>query len=141
LRLAAEIQKPVIIHCREAHDDALQILHKVKQEYPELRGVMHCFVGNLEQAKRCIDLGFLISFTGLITFVRDWDGVIREIDLNKIMVETDCPYLTPVPFRGKRNEPLYVRYVAEKIAELKGITFEEVAEQTTENAKQLFRIG
>lgn len=141
LRLAAEIQKPVIIHCREAYDDALEILQQITQDYSELRGVIHSFGGTLEQAKQYINLGFFVSFNGLITFARTWDHIVREIDLSNIMVETDCPYLTPVPLRGKRNEPLYVKYVAEKMAELKGITLKEVARQTTKNAKQLFGIA
>lgn len=140
LKLTAEIKKPVIIHCREAHDDMTEILKKEKQDNPNLTGVLHCFSGNLEEAKRYIDLGFFISFTGLITFVNKWDEVIKNIDLDKIMVETDCPYLTPIPFRGQRNEPLYVKHVAEKIAEIKGTKIEEVAEQTTKNARKLFGI-
>lgn len=140
LRLAIEVDKPVIIHCRDAHTDMLDILIQAKKQSSGLRGVMHCFGGTLEQARQYVELGFLISFTGLITFVRAWDEVIQNIDLNKIMVETDCPYLTPVPFRGRRNEPLYVEYVARKVAEIKKIDFEIVANQTTRNALDLFGI-
>lgn len=148
IELALEGEKPIIQHCRSgkidgekrnAHEDTLRII----SEYTSrgLRGVAHCYSGNLGEAKRYIDLGFYISFTGLITYVNQWDTVIQEIPLERIMVETDCPYMTPVPFRGKRNEPMYVEYVARKIAELKGVSFEEVARQTTENARTLFRLG
>jgi TatD DNase family protein len=85
-------------------------------------------------------MGFYLSFNGIVTFARDYDKVIKYMPLERLLIETDCPYLTPVPYRGKRNEPLYVRYVAEKIAELRGISFEEVARVTTENARKLFNI-
>lgn len=140
LKLAAEINKPVIVHCRSANQDTFNILKQTKEKHTNLRGVIHCFNDSLEQAKKYINLGFFIGFNGLITFTREWDEVIRKIDLNKILLETDCPYLTPVPFRGKRNEPRYVEYVARKIAEIKGVELEEVAEQTTENVVELFGI-
>lgn len=145
IELALEVGKPIIQHCRNgvvdgkkrnAHDDALRI---VSEYVPKgLKGVAHCYSGNLEQAKRYVELGFYVSFTGLITFVDQWEDVIREVSLEYILTETDCPYMTPVPHRGKRNEPAYVRYVAEKIAEIKKVSFEEVAEQTSENARRLF---
>lgn len=140
LELASDINKPVIVHCRDAHNDTLEILKEAKGRMKNLRGVTHCFSGNLDEARQYIKLRFLISFTGLITFAKNWDEVIRNVDLDKIMIETDCPYMTPVPFRGKRNEPMYVEYVARKIAEIRGVSFEEVAEQTTQNAKMLFGI-
>lgn len=140
LDLAEELDLPVIIHCREAHDDILKILEKrYKDKKLKERGVLHCFSGDLELAKKYIDLGFLISFTGLITFARNWDKVITKLPLEKLMIETDSPYLTPIPFRGKRNEPLYVKYVAEKIAELRSLEFDEVAKITTANAMRLFK--
>lgn len=140
LDLAEELDLPVIIHCREAHDDIIKILQKryENREFQE-RGVLHCFSGNLELAKKYIDLGFLVSFTGLITFNNSWDKVIKELPLEKLMVETDCPFLTPIPFRGKRNEPVYVKYAAEKIAGLRGVEFDLVAEATTANALRLFK--
>ena len=144
LELAKEVNKPIIIHCRNAHDDLLKILHLAVKP-PS--GVMHFFTGNLEQAKKYIELGFYISFSGVITFpplrlagANAYNDVIKNIPLEKILVETDCPYVAPVPHRGKRNEPAYVKYVAHKIAELRGISFEEVAEQTTKNARKLFGI-
>ena len=147
IELALSVNKPIIQHCRsglvaskfrDAHDDALRI---IAEYVPKgLRGVAHCYSGNIEQAKKYLDLGFHLSFTGLITFNNSWDEVIKTAPLERLMVETDCPYMTPVPHRGKRNEPMYVRYIAEKIAELKGLSFEKVAEQTTKNAKQLFNL-
>ena len=144
LELAKEVNKPIIIHCRDAHDDLLAIFN-LEAKLPS--GVMHFFTGTLEQAKKYIELGFYISFSGVITFpplrrvgANAYNDVIKNIPLEKILVETDCPYVAPVPRRGKRNEPQYVKYVAQKIAELRGMSFEEVAEQTTKNARKLFGI-
>jgi len=144
LKLAKEANKPIIIHCRNAHDDLLKILHLAVKP-PS--GVMHFFTGTLEQAKKYIGLGFYISFSGVITFpprkgeiVGAYDEIIKNIPLEKILVETDCPFVAPVPHRGKRNEPAYVKYVAQKIAEIRGVSFEKVTEQTTKNAKRLFGI-
>src|SRR3989339_913536 len=144
IKLAKEVNKPIILHCRDAHDDLLKILHLAVKP-PS--GVMHFFTGNLEQAKKYIELGFYISFSGVITFpplrlagANAYNDVIKNIPLEKIIIETDCPYVAPVPHRGKRNEPAYVKYVAHKIAELKGVSFAEVAEQTTINARKLFGI-
>jgi len=142
LELAKEANKPIIIHCRNAHDDLLKILHLAVKP-PS--GVMHFFTGTLEQAKKYIELGFYISFSGVITFpplrrvgANAYNDVIKNIPLGKILIETDCPYVAPVPHRGKRNEPQYVKYVAQKIAELRGLSFEEVEGQTTKNARKLF---
>jgi len=144
LELAKEVSKPIIIHCRDAHNDLLEIL-RLEAELPS--GVMHFFTGTLEQAKKYIELGFYISFSGVITFsprkgetVGAYDEIIKNIPLEKILIETDCPYVAPVPHRGKRNEPRFVRSVALKIAELRGVSFEDVAEQTTRNARKLFGI-
>jgi len=145
LLLAHNLDLPVIIHCREAHEDLLPILKEFKENYKKDDGrewgVIHCFSGDEALAREYIKLGFKISFTGLITFAHNWDEVIKNIPLDKIMTETDSPYMTPVPYRGKRNEPLYVKQVVEKIAELKGLKFEEVAEKTYQNARELFRIA
>ena len=144
INLANELNKPVIIHCRDAHDDLLEIL-RLEAELPS--GVMHFFTGTMEQAEKYIELGFYISFSGVITFpplrrasANPYDEVVKNIPLEKILVETDCPYVAPVPHRGKRNEPQYVKYVAQKIAEVKDLSFEEVAARTTQNAKNLFKI-
>lgn len=140
LDLACELDLAVCIHCRDAHDEVFEMLMETKERYPNLRGVIHCFTGTPEEAKKHMSLGFFISWTGIITFSREWDEFIKETDLSNFLVETDCPYLTPVPYRGKRNEPVYVEYTTRKLAELKGVSFEEVATATTQNAKKLFRI-
>ena len=145
LLLAHNLNLPVIIHCREAHQDLLPILREFKNEHKKDStkewGVIHCFSGDEKLAREYIGLGLKISFTGLITFAQQWDEVIKNIPLEKIMTETDSPYMAPMPYRGKRNEPLYVKQVAEKIAELKGTSFEEAAEKTYENARSLFNLG
>lgn len=140
--MAMKLDLPIIIHCREAYNDVIEILRDKKIKYGEkLRGVVHCFSGRLSQAKIYTEeLGFHLGFNGIITFDRSYDKVLREIDLKHILIETDCPYLTPVPFRGKRNEPVYVKYVAEKIAEIKGIDLAKIEKITTENARRLFRV-
>ncbi len=144
IELANEANKPIIIHCRDAHNDMLDILSGLPAEEA---GVMHFFTGTLEQAKKYIELGFYVSFSGVITFpplrrtgTSAYDEVVKNIPLERILVETDCPYVAPVPHRGKRNEPAYVKYVTQKIAELKGLSFDDVAEQTTKNARKLFGI-
>ena len=146
LALARELDKPAIIHCREAHEDMLAALKEVKKErrgnFPTDRswGVMHCFTGDLDLAWEYFSLGLSISFTGLITFNRQWDGLIRKLPLDKFLIETDAPFMAPVPHRGKRNLPIYVVEVARKIAEIKNIPLEKVANISTENAKKLFGI-
>jgi len=134
LDLAEKLNKPIIIHCREAHKDLLKLL-KTK-----FRGVVHSFSGNYKQAREYRTFGFKIAFNGIITFARDYDKVILDTPLEDILLETDCPYLAPIPYRGQRNEPLYVVEVAKKLAEIKGVSLEEVAEQTTANAKKVFNL-
>jgi len=139
LELAKELNLPVIFHCRMAHEDLINILDtKYKIPNTKLGGVIHCFTGTLEQAKKYLEMGFCLGFNGII-FKLNLEEIIKNTPLEKIVIETDCPYLTPLPMIG-RNEPLYVKYVAERIAELKGETFEKIAEITTENAKKLFKI-
>ncbi len=142
LNLAKKNNLPIIIHCREAHDDLYSIINDFVKEKKPLNdwGVIHCFSGDYKLAKKYNSLGLKISFTGLITFVNQWDEVIKKIPLEKIIVETDSPYLSPVPFRGKRNEPLNVKEVVKKIAELKGLEIEKVSKITYNNAKKLFKI-
>jgi TatD DNase family protein len=139
LKLAKELNLPVIIHSRDAYEDTLGIL---TEEGKGLKGVIHCFLGNLQQAEQFLNLGFYISFIGMITFPKKEEvhEAIYGIPLHKIMVETDCPFAAPLPYRGQRNEPAYVVEVAKKIAEIKGVSFEEIAKATTENAKKLFKI-
>lgn len=146
LKLARSLDLPVIIHCRQAHDDLLPILQDFKKENRQLFpvdkswGVIHCYSGDENLAWEYFKLGLMISFTGLVTFSKMWDDLIRKIPLERIMIETDCPYMTPEPYRGQRNEPLLVQYVANRIAEIKGLKLEKVAEVTTENAKRFFGI-
>lgn len=139
LKLANLLSKPVIIHCRDAYEDVLSIL---TSQNPLPKGVMHCYLSNWDYAKILIDMGFLIGFTGIITFTKDYEllDAVKNIPLDKILIETDAPYLTPESHRGQRNEPAYVIEVAKKIAEIKKISVEEVAEQTTKNAEELFKI-
>ncbi len=141
LQEARKLELPVIIHDRDAHEDTLRIL---KEEWdPAIGGVMHCFSGDVEYAKQVMDLGFHISIAGPVTFpkaqaLRD---VVKQVPIEQMLIETDSPYLTPQPFRGKRNEPAYVRYTAEEVAKVKGLSFEDVARITSFNAMQLFGIG
>ncbi|QEK13376.1 TatD family deoxyribonuclease [Crassaminicella thermophila] len=140
IALAKEVKLPIIIHDREANDDVMRILKEEKAF--DTGVVLHCFSGSAELARQYINLGAYISIAGPITFknARKTVEVVEKIPLEYLFIETDSPYLTPVPFRGKRNEMAYVKYVAEKIAQIKGISFEEVAYQTTENAKRFFGI-
>lgn len=133
-----ETKKPLIIHMRDATEDTLRILKEEKAD--EVGGVMHCFVENWEVAQRALDLNFVISFSGIVTFnsAKDLQYVATKVPQDKMLVETDSPYLAPVPFRGKSNQPAYVVNVAEKIAQLRGISVEEVAEVTTKNYFNLF---
>lgn len=133
IRAAKEIQKPVIVHTRQAQADTIKILQE--ENASAVGGVMHCFTETWEMAQAAMDLGFYISFSGIITFAnaKDLQEVVKKVPLDRILIETDAPYLAPVPYRGKPNEPAYVRYVAEAIAHLKNISFAEVAEQTTAN--------
>lgn len=137
IKLANETQKPMMIHCREAYDDLLEIL---KNNPVEKRGAIHCFVGSLKTAQEFINLGYKIGLNGIITYSESYDKLIKNIDLKDILIETDCPYLTPALHKGERNEPVYVKLVAEKIAKIKQISVEEVEEITTQNAKILFVI-
>jgi len=128
---------PVIFHCRMAHDDLIQTIKQFNNL--TMRGTIHCFTGNWEQAEEYMNMGFYLGFNGII-FKLNLDEIIRKTPLDKILVETDCPYLTPSPMTG-RNEPLYVKYVAEKIAKIKNLSFEEIAKITTQNAKKSFKIN
>ena len=138
LELAREGKLPVIVHNRDAHKDTLDIV----RQYKDVQGVYHCYAGSIEDAKILVKMGWMLSFTGVITFknARKALDVIRWLPMDRIMIETDSPYLTPEPFRGKRNDSGYVHLVSEKIAELKGITPEEAARITTENARRFFNI-
>lgn len=143
IELANEVGKPLMLHIRDAYVDALTIL----KEYTKVKGVVHFFTGTLEEAKGFLDFGFMISFAGAITFPPKKDGtgshsneVIKNIPLNMILTDTDSPYVAPVPYRGKRNEPSYVKEIVKKIAEIKNLSEEEVAKAIIANARRLFNI-
>ncbi len=141
LREARELDLPVIIHDRDAHEDTLHILSEEWE--PDLGGVMHCFSGDLAMAQKVIEMGLSISVAGPVTFPKAGSlrEVVRQIPIEHILIETDAPYLAPQPVRGKRNEPAYVRHTAEAVAQIKGLSFEDVARITSFNAMQLFGIG
>lgn len=136
IELALELKKPLMIHCREAFLDLIEFLSL----FGWRSGVVHFFSGTVDDAQKLLDLGFYFSFGGVVTFARDYDEQIKFIPLDRILLETDAPYVAPVPYRGKRNEPLYVTEVAKKIAEIKGATFEKIATETTKNAKSIFGV-
>jgi TatD DNase family protein len=141
IHLAKKVKLPIIIHNREATQDIVDILREEGAE--EVGGIMHCFSGSSEIAQECVDMNFYISLGGPVTFknAKKPKEVAQEIPLERLLIETDCPFLAPHPNRGKRNEPAYVKLVAEQIAELKGISVEEVERITTENANKLFNIN
>jgi len=133
LELAKELNKPVIIHSRRLFPEILEIVKK-----HSVKGILHCYMGRWSYAEQYLKLGFYIGFTGLITYARDYDKVIKNTPLDRILIETDAPYLSPI--REKRSTPLDVEKIAHKIAEIKQISFEKIAEQTTKNAKELFKL-
>ncbi len=138
LEIAKELKLPVSIHVRDAYADALVIL----KQFPGIKGVMHCFNGTVEEAKKFIEIGLYISFSGIITFENATElvKVAKSTPLSKMLVETDSPYLTPVPFRGKINQPEYISYTIRKIAKIKNLLIDDIEKQTTENAINLFKI-
>ncbi len=150
INLAQELDLPLVLHCRgEAKDpygaygEMLNILIAESRELKaENNGVIHCFGGNLEQARQFLDLGFYIGFTGIVTFknAKELQAIVKEVPLDRILIETDAPFLAPEPYRGQRNEPSYVKYVCQKIAELKGLSFEEVEKATYNNTQKLFKL-
>ncbi|WP_312115994.1 TatD family hydrolase [Brevibacillus reuszeri] len=141
IRLARKLDMPIIIHNRDAHQDVLTILKEEKAA--DVGGIMHCFSGSWETAKLALDMNFYISFGGPLTFknAKQPKEVAAKVPLGKLLIETDCPYLTPHPFRGKRNESGYVRYVCEEMANIRGLSYEEMAQITSDNAKRLFRLS
>ncbi|HEX5606697.1 MAG TPA: TatD family hydrolase [Candidatus Binatia bacterium] len=140
IHMACETGLPIIVHERDAAEKAAELLYQ--EGNGKLCGVIHCFTGTYEAARAYLDLGFYLSFTGIITFknAEALRAVVRQVPLDRLLVETDAPYLTPVPHRGKRNEPAYVRLVAETVANVRGILVEEVARTTSANAQNLFKI-
>lgn len=140
IRLAKKLDLPIVIHSREAVKDTLDIIKSEKSS--NLRGVMHCFSSSVEIAKEYVKLGFYIAIGGVVTFknARVTKEVAKYVPLESLLIETDCPYLAPEPFRGKRNEPKYIKYTAEEIAKIKEVDLEEIAKITSANAKKLFEI-
>ena len=138
MELAQELQLPVIVHEREAHEDGMAVV----KEFPQVTGVFHCYSGSAEMARQLVDLGWYIGFTGVLTFKNARKAVetAASIPLERIVLETDCPYMAPEPFRGKRNDPGYIYRMAEKLAEIRGLSLEEIRAITTENGKRLYRI-
>ena len=138
MQLARELDMPVIIHEREAHDDGMRIV----KEFPTVTGVFHCYSGSAEMARQLVKMGWYIGFTGVLTFKNARKAVetAASIPLDRIVIETDCPFMAPEPFRGKRNDPGYLYRMAERLAEIRGIPVEEAINATTENAKRLYRI-
>ncbi|MDA7731344.1 TatD family hydrolase [Flavobacteriaceae bacterium] len=139
IRLAIKNDLPIVIHCREAFDEIFEILDN--ENCDKLRGVFHCFTGTLEQANRAIQLGFKLGIGGVVTFKNGGiDKFLNRIDLNHIVVETDSPYLAPVPYRGKRNESSYITYVIDKLSEIYGLPIKKIASVTTKNAEKVFAL-
>lgn len=138
MELARQAQLPVIVHERDAHGDGMDIVRK----FPDVTGVFHCYSGAAEMARQLVDLGWYIGFTGVLTFKNARKAVetAASIPLERILLETDCPYMSPEPFRGKRNDPGRLIHMAQKLAEIRGLSVEEVIAITTENAKRLYRI-
>ncbi len=142
LEIAYQLNKPVIIHCRDAAPELREVLQAYQQQDKAIRGVMHCWSGTREETQWFLDLGFYISFSGIVTFKKaeTVQNSAKIVPLDRLLVETDCPFLAPAPYRGKRNEPAYVRHVAESLAQLLEISLEDLAEATTHNACQLFSL-
>ncbi len=139
IELALEKKLPIVIHCRDAFNEIFEILEKFKSK--KMTGIFHCFTGSLDQANKSIEMGFKLGIGGVVTFKNAGiDKLIKDIDLENIVLETDSPYLAPVPFRGKRNESFYITYVIKKISEIYNISEKEVAEITTKNSKEIFKI-
>lgn len=146
--LADKLNLPIVIHCRQALDKLAEVVRDEQTKGKSVRGVVHCYTGTWEEAQPLLDLGLYISFTGLVTFpprksddpTKHFHRVIEQMPFERMLIETDAPWLTPVPFRGQRNEPVYVKYVAEEIAKLRQTDFETIAKQTTANALKLFSL-
>ncbi len=132
--LAKQLNLPLVIHCRNAHQEMIEILGKAGK----VKGVIHCFSGSWQSAQRYLEMDFYLSFNGIITYAGDYDKVVKNMPLERLLLETDCPYLAPAPLRGQRNEPAHVKYVAQRVAEIRGEPVEKIAAITTQNARDLF---
>ena len=142
LELAGETDKPLIMHCREAYTEILEILDGATVLFgaDKIRGVVHSFTSTWKTAQNFLERGFHLGFNGIITFTDQYDETVKNIPLEKLLLETDAPYLSPVPHRGQRNESGYLKFVAEKVAELRNVSVEEISKQTTENCRRLFNL-
>jgi TatD DNase family protein len=142
LRAARECDLPVVIHTREAESETMEIL-ETDYAGAERRGIFHCFSGSMDLARRAIALGFMISFSGIVTFKKadELRAIAKQVPLDRLLIETDCPYLSPIPYRGKRNEPAYVVEVARCLAGLHGVEIEEIGRVTSENFRRFFRLN
>ncbi len=142
LKLAFELNLPVIVHCRDAAKEMLEVFSKLTEDGCCPKGVMHCWSGNVKEMREFLNLGFYISFSGNVTFKNaiDIHECAKEVPQSRVLVETDSPFLSPVPHRGKRNEPSFVKHVVDKISEIRGESFSEIAEKTTQNARELFAL-
>lgn len=140
IHLSVEVKKPLMIHCREAFYDLIDIIKAHKDALSDRPGIIHFFTGSKDDAKELSEMGFSFSFGGVTTFVRDYDELVKYVGIDRIVLETDAPYVTPIPFRGKRNEPAYVKYVAESIANILNLDVSAVSKKTTENARNIFNI-
>jgi TatD DNase family protein len=141
IRLARDLRLPIVIHDRDAHEDVVAILEE--EQAGEVGGIMHCYAGDLRLAERCLDMGFYIGVGGTVTYKNNSLGqeIARMIPLNRLVLETDDPYLAPVPYRGKRNEPGFIHYIAEFVAGLRGLSIDEISDVTTKNASRLLLDG
>jgi TatD DNase family protein len=139
IKWAKEMGLPIVIHCREAFDEVFEVLEQHKDE--KLFGILHCFTGNLEQARHCIELGFYLGIGGVVTYKKaGLDLVLQDVPIEHLVLETDSPYLAPVPFRGKQNESSYLIHIANKVADIYGLSVGEVAEITTANSRKIFNV-
>ncbi|MFA6354418.1 MAG: TatD family hydrolase [Candidatus Paceibacterota bacterium] len=140
IKLAKEVEKPLMIHCRDAYPDLLEVLKSNQKSLNSVPGILHFYSGDLAQTKELLEMGFYFTFGGVITFTRSYDEVVKLIPMDRILSETDAPYVAPAPYRGKRNEPAYVVEVVKKIAEIKGVSMDEMAAQIWKNAQAIFQI-
>lgn len=138
MKLAGELNLPVVIHDRDAHGDTLEIM----KEFPNVKGVVHCFSGSVEFAKECLKLGYYIGVTGVVTFKnsKKLKDVVKEVPIDRLLVETDCPYMAPTPNRGKRNKSDYIKYIIQAISEIKNISYEDIERITRENIEKMIKL-
>lgn len=142
IELAAKLNLPIVIHSRDAHKDTFDTLKEAREKYPDMKVLIHCYSSSVEMMREYMKLGFYISLGGAVTFKNSVTPkeVAKEVPLDRLLLETDSPYMAPVPLRGKRNEPMFVKYVAEEIASLRGINVEEVIDKTSKNTKEFYGI-